>query len=238
MCMENKFGRLTVLYKKTKHIKNKAPIWICDCDCGTKNIEVNAYSLKKKNGGTKSCGCLLREKITEYGRGLIDISGKRYGSLVVECNSGVRKHNRILWLCNCDCGNSSLVYKSALTQDATVSCGCYKAKLASERKGDKHPSWKGGVILVTQKDRYTVEYKQWRKAVYHRDNYTCQVCKIRGSQLNAHHLESFHCNEHLRYEVSNGITLCEGCHERFHVMFSKENNTREQFEQFKKGGVL
>lgn len=53
----------------------------------------------------------------------------------------------------------------------------------------------------------------WKKAVFKRDNYTCQVC---GSteRLEAHHIKE-KCNfPELQYEVSNGICLCHSCHEK------------------------
>lgn len=54
-----KFGRLKVLYF-TKNIKTRGAYFMCKCDCGNE-IEVKATNLR--NGNTKSCGCLKREKI-------------------------------------------------------------------------------------------------------------------------------------------------------------------------------
>ncbi len=64
--------------------------------------------------------------------------------------------------------------------------------------------------------RRCAEYKAWRKAVFVRDDYTCQICRRRGVKLNAHHIEPYaHCYE-LRYVLSNGLTLCEACHKKIH----------------------
>lgn len=52
-----KFGRLTAI-KKIAHIKNRS-IWECKCECGNK---VNVSISNLKNGNTKSCGCLHKEK--------------------------------------------------------------------------------------------------------------------------------------------------------------------------------
>jgi hypothetical protein len=61
-----KFGRLTALrYDHTKIVgKDKEPIalWLCRCDCGNE-VVVGAGNLI--SGGTKSCGCLGREKTIE-----------------------------------------------------------------------------------------------------------------------------------------------------------------------------
>lgn len=64
--------------------------------------------------------------------------------------------------------------------------------------------------------RQCAEYKAWRKAVYERDDYTCQTCGKRGVKLNAHHKKAYAFYPDLRYDVSNGITLCCSCHKLLH----------------------
>ena len=85
--------------------------------------------------------------------------------------------------------------------------------------------------------RKTSEYSEWRLKVYSRDNFTCVKCgKKRDSKtmINAHHLESFKTNVEKRYDVNNGVTLCEQCHINFHTKYSNVNNTRTQFEEYLK----
>ena len=77
------------------------------------------------------------------------------------------------------------------------------------RIGKYHWNWKGGVRNCTR-------YKEWRKQVFERDNYTCQICKRKNTKLNAHHIEKFSVNKLKRFDVNNGITLCEECHRRIH----------------------
>jgi 5-methylcytosine-specific restriction endonuclease McrA len=65
--------------------------------------------------------------------------------------------------------------------------------------------------------RKTPEYKTWRTVVFKRDDWTCQGCGARsgngrGVKLEAHHLKSFTKYPKLRFEVTNGITLCKPCH--------------------------
>lgn len=83
--------------------------------------------------------------------------------------------------------------------------------------------------------RKTSAYQEWRLKVYARDNFTCVKCgKPRDyrTKLNAHHLNSFMYNEELRYDIDNGVTLCQSCHMKFHSKYSNRNNTKEQFEEF------
>lgn len=64
--------------------------------------------------------------------------------------------------------------------------------------------------------RASEEYKEWRKAVFERDDYTCQLCGAHGVRLNAHHKKPFATYPELRTETDNGITLCESCHKKVH----------------------
>lgn len=64
----------------------------------------------------------------------------------------------------------------------------------------------------SQKNRHTgTEYVLWRKAIFSKDNYTCVWCGFRG-YLEAHHIKSWKNYPNLRFNIQNGITLCEACH--------------------------
>ena len=60
--------------------------------------------------------------------------------------------------------------------------------------------------------RDTVQYKQWRIAVYRRDGFKCQSCGQVGKNLNAHHMVPIAVDITKIYDMSNGITLCKDCH--------------------------
>ena len=51
---------------------------------------------------------------------------------------------------------------------------------------------------------------------YERDEYTCQNCGKTGGKLNAHHIKPYKDFPEFRYDIDNGITLCEKCHRELH----------------------
>lgn len=83
------------------------------------------------------------------------------------------------------------------------------------RRGAEHPRYTGNASeRAVAISRY--EYRQWRTAVYERDDYTCQSCQKRGGNLQAHHVKSWASFPALRYDVANGQTLCAECHHALH----------------------
>lgn len=88
-----------------------------------------------------------------------------------------------------------------------------KAKYCSKRCRKEDPDKKSSLY---RRMRASVEYKEWRWAVFMRDNFTCQQCHRCGSGvvLNADHIKPFALFPELRFEVSNGRTLCKDCHEK------------------------
>jgi 5-methylcytosine-specific restriction endonuclease McrA len=83
------------------------------------------------------------------------------------------------------------------------------------KRGREHPCWLG-----TSSERQIAyrskEYKLWRNSVFARDDYTCQSCKKKGGALHAHHIKTWKDHAELRYDVSNGQTLCVDCHSKHH----------------------
>lgn len=92
----------------------------------------------------------------------------------------------------------------------------WRKKIGLAEQGEKSHFWRGGVTPEIRKIRASFEYQTWRTAVYERDNYICQQCGIRGGTLHAHRVKLFRSHPELRFEISNGITLCKPCHNEFH----------------------
>lgn len=57
-----RFTRLEVVQRAISNTASGKPRWVCFCDCG-KAVEVAGLSLR--NGDTRSCGCLQKEKARE-----------------------------------------------------------------------------------------------------------------------------------------------------------------------------
>lgn len=132
----NKFGKLTVIKRYGTHIaKNgqKKPTWLCKCDCGNEKV---ATGQDLKTGHVKSCGCMSKKP---KGSGLIDLTNKRFGKLVVikraedyyySCNGKQTSAPR--WLCKCDCGNLIVCQGGNLRSGNTTHCGCESPASKSE----------------------------------------------------------------------------------------------------------
>jgi 5-methylcytosine-specific restriction endonuclease McrA len=54
-------------------------------------------------------------------------------------------------------------------------------------------------------------YKKFRTNVLKRDKFTCQMCSSK-KRLNVHHIIKWSSASSLRFDASNGITLCNYCH--------------------------
>jgi len=75
---------------------------------------------------------------------------------------------------------------------------------------------------------------RWSRAVKKRDHFTCIICKKTNIKLHSHHCNSWDSFEEQRFDVNNGVTLCESCHGRFHNIYGIGKNTVYQFEEFMK----
>lgn len=126
----HKFSRWTVLdvYRKPKPNGNGGYYYAkCICECGT---EKDVLAINLKSGQSKSCGCLQREVAKQ---GVIDLTGKKFGRLLVLRRNGETKHGDPLWETRCECGTEKLISGISLREGRTQSCGCWNAELVKER---------------------------------------------------------------------------------------------------------
>lgn len=218
-----RFGKLVAIKPTDKRIGTNV-VWELKCDCG--NITY-ADTGNLGSGRTRSCGCLHKEVVS------ISLVGNRYGRLSV-IKQGKHIGDKIGWVCKCDCGEVTTVSGTHLTSGATQSCGCLQREMVTgENNHNYNPNKTDEERLLKRYvlGKHTID--GFRNAVYKRDEYTCRVCGQVGGTLNAHHLDGWNWAKDKRFNTSNGVTLCEDCHSKFHNVYGKGYNTKEQFEEFK-----
>lgn len=118
------------------------------------------------------------------------------------------------------CSKSVYTQPAQLTQRARSTCSpTCRRKLAHARATKKHNGYTQHQL--DRLARYSIEAVEWRKAVFERDNYTCQKCKNRGVYLEADHIKPWAYFPGLRFELSNGRTLCRLCHDKTKIGYKK-----------------
>lgn len=224
----HRYGMLTVLSFHSK-IGNFRK-WNCRCGCGTECVK---YGHQIRAGAVVSCGCEQRRKASETGKARAsDLSGSRFGRLIVVGRSGSNKNNRSAWLCRCDCGNEKVILGNSLTSGNSESCGCIQKETMHEIRWNPK---------LSQEDREGNQHRGvafpglhlWRKEVFRRDGWTCQACFDKSHKgIVAHHKESWGSTKELRLDVDNGVTVCERHHKDFHSAYGWGNNTASQWDEF------
>jgi len=81
---------------------------------------------------------------------------------------------------------------------------------------------------LSREDYNSPQYKAFRFAVFKRDGFKCQKCGREKVKLEAHHIKRWADEPQLRYLVSNGITLCESCHD---IVTGREEEFEEEFQK-------
>lgn len=194
--------------------KHGQRLWNCRCDCGK---EKTVLSSSLNGGDAKSCGCLQPEVAALRVKNL---EGKVFGRLLVVARQGSDCRNKALWRCACSCGALMITDSSRLTRRHTKSCGCLRRETSQKlNQGEKNHFWKGGVSKEHDLIRNSAEYKNWRTAVFVRDERKCVLCGNSG-EINAHHIKAFASFPELRFEISNGQTLCIPCHKKTPTYFN------------------
>lgn len=138
-----------------------------------------------------------------------NIIGQKFNRLTVLEDTGKRKNGSVIWLCQCDCGNTCEVCGGSLTRTnrPTRSCGCLK------KETDKQP--KGNIInLINQKfGKLTVIQRDGSDA-RGEAKWLCQCecgnqISVLGSNLRSGHTQSCGCERRSHGELKVAQILKE-----------------------------
>lgn len=119
------FGKLTVI-EETEKRKANSIVWKCKCECGN-IVEFSTKQLRSEGIiQCRDCG-INRKPKTNLRENII---GQKYNHLTVLQPTERRGGGKILYECECDCGNKDYVYvtRTDLINGHTRSCGCIKKK--------------------------------------------------------------------------------------------------------------
>ena len=159
-----RFGRLTVI----DLLDDRSPYrYLCHCECGNDKV-VRRGNLLRKEGSTVSCGCYHSELTSRIS--LKDEVGKTYGKLKVLEPVGRSRKGKVIWRCQCDCGNICDVVGDNLRSGHTTSCGCSKEEaneITLSKRADEH------YVIHGQSD--TELYHRWDMIVQRCTNPKCSV---------------------------------------------------------------
>jgi 5-methylcytosine-specific restriction endonuclease McrA len=210
----------------TEYIKAKSKLdYICECGT-TASISFDKFKQGQrcyKCKASRSGG--LNKHSYHYVKNFFEEKGCQLLSKSYEDNKQKLKYK-------CECGNVSQI-AFAKFQSGQRCDKCKSRKLSEKLRGPNASNWDHSRTMEERiKDRRYPEYYEWRRQVFERDDYTCQICGLRGGKLNAHHIQAFARFPELRTETSNGITLCNDCHSLYHRKIEHNTATTEGWKYF------
>ena len=127
-----RWGRLTavrlVRYEDIEGTGKRRAVWLFRCDCGTEK-EIPATQVK--HGGTRSCGCKIKEHMATLRKQ--DITGQVFGRLTAIRPTEERDSNgSVIWELSCECGNTTYKTINTLKTGKVLSCGCLYKQTRSD----------------------------------------------------------------------------------------------------------
>lgn len=109
-----------------------------------------------------------------------------------------------------------------------------KMKLSCINRGIKLEEFDDFTTTKDKKERNRFKEEGLRDQCFSNANHTCDLYGVRGDELNAHHLDSWHSNEDKRFALDNLVCMSKAAHKTFHKKYGNKNNTKIQYEEFKK----
>lgn len=227
-----RFGRLTPI-KICDKDKEGRPIWLCKCDCG------NECKVKRGNltsGATKSCGCLSKE-IHSNNMKLVNKKQWNNEEFIemqrLKCSKQMTEYYGSI--------KDTEEYERIKKERATKAKERWKDEEYREaHSGKNHYRYNPNLTDEEREEEASIRknnpnFKKWSKEVKEQADYTCDCCGKRGGKLCSHHLNCWNTYKEQRYELENGVCLCESCHKEFHKWMGGTNTecTKEDYINFK-----
>lgn len=225
------FGKWTVLYR-VENDKYGAARWHCKCECG-KEADVLGKTLR--NGTSVSCGCYQKKVVAELGKkSAKDITGQKFGRLLVLKRYGTSNDKKATWLCKCDCGNEVVVTGKSLRRGTTLSCGCYNKEQINKRN-HLLTTYKPGDIINDTKiiNIYYQNGEAKAKAIC---KYCGRIFDVSLDHLKSNHTQSCGCKSGhsigeekiIKILNDNNITFIK--EKTFDDFYYEDTNTKPRFD--------
>ena len=101
-----------------------------------------------------------------------NLSGQRFGRLLVIERMQNNKHGKSQWRCRCDCGNEVVVVAGNLLSGNTTSCGCYRSELTAKKNK----------LNATHRKSNTRIYQIWTNMRRRCNSPTCDAYPLYGGR--------------------------------------------------------
>lgn len=239
-------------YLSGEYINNTSLLKL-KCKCG--NIFEKDYNHFKRQPQCPQCGNdNLRKSKTKYD---IKYAKEYFKSRGFELLENEYKGCNLPMFCRCVNGHEQYKKMSYLMQQKN---GCNLCVI-NNNKGENHWNYKGGANELF--DMLRKELKKWKLDVLKDRNFKCELTQSR-SNLEVHHLKNFidivyetlnqlklplyrKCSKYtlqqlddiknlfcVKHSLDLGVVLTKKNHKLFHSIYGIHNNTKEQFEEFKR----
>lgn len=136
----------------------------------------------------------------------LDLSNKRFGSLVAVETTSRNKRGQRIWTCKCDCGKTTHVISGSLVSGNTKSCGCLNSKMTirrnfrhgmtktriyniwcrmrqrcSDKKCREYKLYGGRGITVCEEWQDFIQFHDWARESGYEENLTIDRIDVNGN---------------------------------------------------------
>lgn len=130
-----------------------------------------------------------------------DLTGQKFGHLLVIERTDLRQNRLVMWKCKCDCGNETIAQGQNLRNGHTRSCGCRKATAPKHGETGKrlyriwrnmkqrcfnpnahnYKNYGGRGITVCEEWLLFESFYKWAKATGYREDLTIDRINVNGN---------------------------------------------------------